>query len=78
MTGVLPFGQISKEGLYSEVFHGGCRPDLIEDDAGQPLNIPLKIQFLISQCWNQDPIKRPSANEILSILKTVESNKSYL
>ena len=38
-------------------------------------NIPKGIQDLIHQCWDQDPVKRPTFAETSKLLKEIHENK---
>ena len=38
-------------------------------------NIPKGMQDLIQQCWDQDPVKRPTFTETSKLLKEIHENK---
>ncbi|KAG0598533.1 hypothetical protein M758_12G082100 [Ceratodon purpureus] len=62
VTGRIPFEGISP--IRYDVVLGGGRPVL-------PLDLHPEIKTLIVSCWNQDPSKRPSFNDIVDILSSL-------
>jgi serine/threonine protein kinase len=62
LTGQVPFFQIMTPSIVKTKVLNGNRPEL-------PLYCPPKVKTLIEECWNQEPIKRPSFDNICKRLK---------
>ena len=56
LTKKLPYEDISASNVCNEI-ERGKRPDL-------PLDTPKGLRLLIKQCWDDNPVKRPSFDEI--------------
>jgi serine/threonine protein kinase len=61
-SGVSPFNDRAHELQLSLSICKGERPEIIE-------NTPQCFVDLMKKCWNEDPLKRPSSEEILNIIK---------
>jgi serine/threonine protein kinase len=64
LTGDMPFSTI--DGSYERMVMKGIHPSL-------PNHCPLVLQDLIIRCWNDDPNKRPSFQDICLELKYMKS-----
>ena len=65
MTCLEPWKDVNYNQLHTKV-ENGCRPEI-------PSYLPEAYKQLIEDCWEQDPIKRPSFENILERLRTDES-----
>jgi hypothetical protein len=45
------------------------RPSLPADDSSRRRGLSAEMEHLIQDCWAQDPMKRPSADEVVERLK---------
>jgi serine/threonine protein kinase len=61
-SGVSPFNSRAHDLQLSLSICKGERPEIIE-------NTPQCYVDLMKKCWNEDPLKRPSAKEVLAIIK---------
>lgn len=60
----IPFRGMTKDEHMNNVVKGGQRPRISDE-------LPLLLIRLIERCWHADPVKRPSAREILDVLDCV-------
>jgi hypothetical protein len=67
-SGKIPFEgvELHKLGLFLQ---GGKRPSLPADDLSRRRGLSAEMEDLIQDCWTQDPMKRPSADEVVERLK---------
>ncbi len=75
ITGVTPFIGMTKEEFFAKVIFGNKRPGLDYDEFGREIKTKDSIRELILSCWDVDPVKRPSADHIFSLLYQLESIK---
>ena len=61
LTGKLPFKGISKQEFMDEVVGKGFRPAV-------PKSLPPVLGNLLRDCWDANPLKRPSFEGILATL----------
>ncbi|KAG0609141.1 hypothetical protein M758_8G161200 [Ceratodon purpureus] len=62
LTGDVPFPEEKNPNNVKRMVLEGVRPDL-------PAHCPIELKALITDCWNQDPLKRPSFAVICQKLK---------
>ncbi|KAG0565116.1 hypothetical protein KC19_8G165900 [Ceratodon purpureus] len=62
LTGDVPFPEEKNPNNVKRMVLEGVRPDL-------PAHCPIEPKALITDCWNQDPLKRPSFAVICQKLK---------
>ena len=60
-SGITPFNDRAHDFQLSLSICKGERPEIIE-------NTPQCYRDLMEKCWNEDPLKRPSASEIFDIV----------
>ncbi|POG58904.1 kinase-like domain-containing protein [Rhizophagus irregularis DAOM 181602=DAOM 197198] len=61
-SGVPPFNNIAHDFQLSLSICEGERPEVIK-------NTPQCYKDLMKKCWNEDPLKRPSSEEVYNIIK---------
>jgi len=64
LTGKLPFKGISKQEFMDEVVGKGFRPAV-------PKSLPPVLGNLLRDCWDANPLKRPSFESILGTLRAM-------
>ena len=64
ITGKLPFKGVSREEFMTEVADKGFRPAI-------PKNLSPVLANLLRDCWDVNPLKRPSFESILATLGAV-------
>jgi Protein tyrosine and serine/threonine kinase len=67
-SGKIPFKDVDLDELRL-VLQTGERPSLPADDLSRRRGLSAEMEDLIQDCWAQDPMKRPSADEIVEQLK---------
>jgi hypothetical protein len=67
-SGKIPFDDVE---LYELplVLQTGERPSLPADDLSRHRGLSAEMEDLIQDCWAQDPVKRPSADQVVERLK---------
>lgn len=75
ITGCIPFSGYSRQRVYSDVFVGGMRPSLSNDDYGREIRIKEDLSSLISACWHPDSTVRPHSEELLAVLTVAEGTE---
>ena len=70
--GKLPFGQLEIAARYKAIVVDGKRPTLPSSED----KCPTKLRELIEACWNADPSKRPTAEQIVRTLITIKDSIS--
>jgi serine/threonine protein kinase len=75
LTGVAPYGGISKDEFYTRVIEGGERPPTDMDDYGRRIRADTQILQLIERCWSANPQFRPDAEDILAVVNAVQDTK---
>ena len=70
-SGKIPFEEV---GIYDLKFHlqRGERPFLPANDLSRRRGLSLEMEGLIQDCWNQEPTKRPSADEVVERLQLLQ------
>ena len=69
MTGKLPFEEMSDSGAALRISKGE-RPELPEYT--QDNGLTPQLRELVQKCWDQDPAKRPTIDEVVATLKALE------
>ena len=62
-TGKVPFGDMKNESVVIQIV-GGKRPD--KPLAAEQLGLTLEMWKFMEKCWNQNPNKRPSIDQVVS------------
>ena len=75
LTGVAPYGGISKDEFYARVIEGGERPPTDMDDYGRRIRADAQILQLIERCWSANPQFRPDAEDTLAVVNGVQDTK---
>jgi len=65
ITSKIPFEEYSEEATIARQIMDGIRPKIPEDT-------PSQYSGIIKRCWEQDPTKRPSFDELLSIFQQLD------
>jgi hypothetical protein len=70
-SGKIPFEDV---GIYDLKFllQRGERPSLPADDLSRRRGLSLEMEDLIQDCWDQEPTKRPSADEVVKQLQLLQ------
>ena len=68
--GEIPFKDIGMAALYQAIVVDGERPKLPSSED----KCPTKLRQLIEACWNADPSKRPTAEQIVKALITIKDS----
>jgi len=66
MTGKLPFEGKSDSGAAHRIFKGE-RPELPQN--AEDIGLTPQIQELLQRCWDKDPAKRPTIDEVVTVWK---------
>eukprot|EP00742_Colponemidia_sp_Colp-10_P007364 GILJ01007928.1.p1 GENE.GILJ01007928.1~~GILJ01007928.1.p1 ORF type:complete len:600 (-),score=61.12 GILJ01007928.1:121-1668(-) len=70
-TGKQPFGDVSERHTIPGLILQGKRPTL-------PLSLAAPMKELVVRCWSQDPLERPTADELLRAVSAMQFIQQYL
>eukprot|EP00026_Physarum_polycephalum_P010141 Phypoly_transcript_10292.p1 GENE.Phypoly_transcript_10292~~Phypoly_transcript_10292.p1 ORF type:complete len:311 (+),score=28.63 Phypoly_transcript_10292:351-1283(+) len=69
ITGEFPFRYDSNFGSIAKKIKGGVRPVI-------PQHCPSKFADIMLQCWETDPDKRPTSQELVTVLTEIEDTST--
>jgi len=76
LTGVSPYGNMKKEKFITTVVNKRERPPLGLDDYGRTIKCPDELKEMIAQCWDHEPLNRPSAGHCLQVLTRLRDEEA--
>jgi hypothetical protein len=70
-SGKVPFENLEIHELLPRV-QGGERPSLPTDDLSRRRGLNPEMEDIIRDCWTQEPMKRPSADQVVERLQLLQ------